>query len=133
MASILVSRMWLCSLVSGTLDSPVTLDVQDALEPKISKVRVAAARLRTCPDVCGCMHPVPYHPTCSTDLNKQSGGDLNKSDLADVQATLDVHWGKHHRTYITNLNGQVEGSDLEGKTLEEVTVASHAALCRCGH
>ncbi len=58
---------------------------------------------------------------------------MNKSDLADVQATLDVHWGKHHRTYITNLNGQVEGSDLEGKTLEEVTVASHAALYRCRH
>ncbi len=37
-----------------------------------------------------------------------------------VQATLDIHWGKHHRTYVTNLNNQVEGSDLAEKTLEEV-------------
>lgn len=37
-----------------------------------------------------------------------------------VQATLDVHWGKHHRTYVTNLNGQVEGTDMESKSLEEV-------------
>ena len=37
-----------------------------------------------------------------------------------VQATLDIHWGKHHRTYVTNLNGQVEGTDMESKSLEEV-------------
>lgn len=36
------------------------------------------------------------------------------------QATLDVHWGKHHRTYVNNLNGQVEGTDMENKSLEEV-------------
>jgi Fe-Mn family superoxide dismutase len=40
------------------------------------------------------------------------------------KATLDVHWGKHHRTYVTNLNGQIEGSDLEGKSLEEVILAT---------
>jgi Fe-Mn family superoxide dismutase len=36
------------------------------------------------------------------------------------KATLDIHWGKHHRTYVTNLNGQVEGTDMESKSLEEV-------------
>jgi superoxide dismutase, Fe-Mn family len=41
-----------------------------------------------------------------------------------LQATLDMHWGKHHRTYVTNLNGQVEGTDMESKSLEEVR-----ALC----
>lgn len=37
-----------------------------------------------------------------------------------VQATLDVHWGKHHRAYVTNLNNQIKGKPLENKTLEEV-------------
>ncbi len=34
--------------------------------------------------------------------------------------TLDFHYGKHHQTYVTNLNKLVAGSDLEGKTLEEL-------------
>ncbi len=37
-----------------------------------------------------------------------------------AQATLDVHWGKHHRAYVTNLNNQIKGKPLENKTLEEV-------------
>jgi superoxide dismutase len=36
------------------------------------------------------------------------------------QGTLDVHWGKHHRAYVTNLNNQIKGKPLENKTLEEV-------------
>ncbi len=42
------------------------------------------------------------------------------------QATLEFHWGKHHRTYVDNLNKQVAGKPLENKTLEEVSDA-HAA------
>mmetsp|Transcript_12468 Transcript_12468/g.37473 ORF Transcript_12468/g.37473 Transcript_12468/m.37473 type:complete len:234 (-) Transcript_12468:3610-4311(-) len=39
--------------------------------------------------------------------------------------TLDIHHGKHHQTYITNLNGQIENnSSLQGKSLEEVMLAS---------
>lgn len=38
--------------------------------------------------------------------------------------TLDIHWGKHHRTYVDNLNKQVAGTDLENKSLEEVVIAS---------
>ena len=36
------------------------------------------------------------------------------------QETLELHHGKHHQTYITNLNKLLEGSDLSSCTLEEV-------------
>jgi Fe-Mn family superoxide dismutase len=28
--------------------------------------------------------------------------------------TLDFHHGKHHQTYVTNLNKLIEGTDLHG-------------------
>jgi len=34
--------------------------------------------------------------------------------------TLDFHYGKHHKTYVDNLNKLITGTDLEGKTLEEI-------------
>jgi superoxide dismutase, Fe-Mn family len=34
--------------------------------------------------------------------------------------TLDFHYGKHHKTYVDNLNKLITGIDLEGKTLEEI-------------
>lgn len=36
------------------------------------------------------------------------------------QATLDVHYGKHHQTYLNNLNGLVAGSALADLSLEQV-------------
>lgn len=42
--------------------------------------------------------------------------------------TLEFHHGKHHNAYVTNLNKLVEGTDLAGKSLEEIikAVAGHA-------
>jgi hypothetical protein len=37
------------------------------------------------------------------------------------QDTLNTHWGKHHRTYVTNLNNQIKDKPLANKTLHEVT------------
>jgi len=34
--------------------------------------------------------------------------------------TLDFHYGKHHKAYVDNLNKLIAGTDLEGKTLEEI-------------
>ena len=34
--------------------------------------------------------------------------------------TISFHYGKHHATYVKNLNGLVEGTPLAEKTLEEV-------------
>ncbi|WP_291318519.1 superoxide dismutase [Desulfonatronospira sp.] len=38
--------------------------------------------------------------------------------------TLEFHYGKHHQTYVTNLNKFISGSDLEGKSLEEIIQAT---------
>jgi Fe-Mn family superoxide dismutase len=35
--------------------------------------------------------------------------------------TLEFHWGKHHQAYVTNLNKQIAGTELEGKSLDELT------------
>jgi Fe-Mn family superoxide dismutase len=42
--------------------------------------------------------------------------------------TLDFHHGKHHNTYITKLNGLVEGTEFEGKTLEEIVCSSSGGV-----
>jgi superoxide dismutase, Fe-Mn family len=34
--------------------------------------------------------------------------------------TMEIHHGKHHAAYTTNLNAAVAGTDLEGKTIEEI-------------
>lgn len=39
--------------------------------------------------------------------------------------TVDLHYGKHHQAYITNLNNLLKGNPLEGKPLEEVVKAAH--------
>jgi len=38
--------------------------------------------------------------------------------------TLGFHYGKHHKTYVDNLNNLVKGTDLEGKSLEDVVKAT---------
>ena len=42
--------------------------------------------------------------------------------------TLDYHYGKHHATYVTKLNGLVEGTDLESKSLEEIVKTSEGGV-----
>ena len=34
--------------------------------------------------------------------------------------TMEIHHGKHHAGYVANLNKAVEGTDLEGKSLEDL-------------
>jgi superoxide dismutase, Fe-Mn family len=40
------------------------------------------------------------------------------------EKTLSFHHGKHHQTYVTTLNKLVEGTELDGKSLEEVILAA---------
>jgi Fe-Mn family superoxide dismutase len=46
--------------------------------------------------------------------------------------TMEIHHGKHHNAYVTNLNKAVEGSDLAGKSLDELmkTISSASAAVR---
>ena len=42
------------------------------------------------------------------------------------QRTLEVHWGKHHRGYVDNLNKQLGKDDrLYGYTMEELIKATY--------
>ena len=38
--------------------------------------------------------------------------------------TLDFHHGKHHQTYVTNLNNLVKNTDMQNSSLEEIVVKS---------
>jgi Fe-Mn family superoxide dismutase len=40
--------------------------------------------------------------------------------------TMEIHHGKHHAGYVAKLNAAVEGTDLEGKTLDELMVNASA-------
>ncbi len=42
--------------------------------------------------------------------------------------TLEFHYGKHHQTYVTKLNGLVAGTEFEGKDLEEVVKTSSGGV-----
>jgi Fe-Mn family superoxide dismutase len=52
-----------------------------------------------------------------------------KDALAPVMSaeTLDYHHGKHHNTYVVNLNNLVKEKGLEGKSLDEIVKASFNA------
>jgi len=40
--------------------------------------------------------------------------------------TLQTHHGKHHKAYVDKTNAAIEGSDLAGKSLEEIVAAAEA-------
>ncbi len=40
--------------------------------------------------------------------------------------TIEYHYGKHHQTYVTNLNNLVPGTEFEGKSLEEIITSAPA-------
>lgn len=64
--------------------------------------------------------------------NKRSDNVMAKFELPELPysfdalephidaRTMEIHHGKHHNGYVTKLNGAVEGTDLEGKSLEEL-------------
>lgn len=40
------------------------------------------------------------------------------------QMTMEIHHGRHHNTYVTNLNNAVAGTANEGKTIEELVASA---------
>ncbi|MBC7755738.1 MAG: superoxide dismutase [Fe] [Bdellovibrio sp.] len=44
------------------------------------------------------------------------------------EETLDFHYGKHHQTYVTNLNNLIKGTEFESLSLEEIIKKSSAGI-----
>ena len=42
--------------------------------------------------------------------------------------TIEYHYGKHHQTYVTNLNNLIKGTAFEGKSLEEIIRSSEGGV-----
>ena len=42
--------------------------------------------------------------------------------------TLEYHYGKHHNSYVVNLNNLVPGTEFEGKSLEEIIKTSSGGI-----
>mgnify|MGYP000863623171 FL=1 len=57
-----------------------------------------------------------------------------KSALAPIMSeeTLDLHHGKHHQTYITNLNNFIKDTDMSKMTLEEIIINSSKDKSKIG-
>ncbi|MFV9473340.1 superoxide dismutase [Fe] [Advenella sp. RU8] len=44
------------------------------------------------------------------------------------QETLEFHYGKHHQTYVTNLNNLIAGTEFENASLEEIIKKSSGGV-----
>ena len=42
--------------------------------------------------------------------------------------TLEFHYGKHHQTYVTNLNNLIKGTEFEPMSLDEIVKKSSAGI-----
>src|SRR5438132_9996451 len=42
--------------------------------------------------------------------------------------TLDFHYGRHHQTYVTNLNNLIKGTEFEGKDLVDIVKSSSGGI-----
>ncbi len=42
--------------------------------------------------------------------------------------TLEFHYGKHHQTYVNNLNALIAGTAWEGRTLEEIVCGAQGGI-----
>ena len=60
--------------------------------------------------------------------------DYAKNALAPIMSeeTLDLHHGKHHQTYITNLNNFINDTDMAGMSLEEIVHNSSKDKSKAG-
>ncbi|MDP1660067.1 MAG: Fe-Mn family superoxide dismutase [Methylotenera sp.] len=44
------------------------------------------------------------------------------------EETFEYHYGKHHQTYVTNLNNLIKGTEFENASLEEIIKKSSAGI-----
>lgn len=48
------------------------------------------------------------------------------------RATMEIHHGKHHQAYVTNLNNAIAGTEMESKSLEDLmkNISKHPVAVR---
>ncbi|MES9844521.1 MAG: Fe-Mn family superoxide dismutase [Candidatus Sedimenticola sp. PURPLELP] len=54
--------------------------------------------------------------------------DMNALEPTISKETLEFHYGKHHQTYVTNLNNLVAGTEFENSSLEEIVMKSSGGI-----
>ena len=54
--------------------------------------------------------------------------DIKALEPVISQETLEFHHGKHHQTYVTNLNNLIPGTEFENMTLEEIVMKSEGGI-----
>ena len=53
---------------------------------------------------------------------------LNALEPVISQETLEFHHGKHHNTYVTNLNNLISGTEFESMSLEDIVKKSSGGI-----
>jgi len=58
--------------------------------------------------------------------------DFNALEPYIDARTMEIHHGKHHATYTNNLNAAIEGTSLDGKSIEDILsqVSKHSPAVR---
>ena len=51
--------------------------------------------------------------------------DMSALEPHISKETMEYHYGKHHQTYVTKLNGLIPGTEFEGKDLETIIKTSN--------
>jgi len=54
--------------------------------------------------------------------------DKNALEPVISAETLDFHYGKHHQTYVTNLNNLIPGTEFENMSLEDIIMKSQGGV-----
>jgi len=54
--------------------------------------------------------------------------EMNALEPHISKETLEYHYGKHHQTYVTNLNNLIAGTEFESASLEEIVRKSSGGL-----
>ena len=54
--------------------------------------------------------------------------EMNALEPTISRETLEYHYGKHHQTYVTNLNNLIPGTEFENATLEAIVMNSSGGI-----
>jgi len=113
-----MGRQWTETLSSGLFcpaDPTVTMAFVCATPAMLAKTAVTARRSSG--------KTVRVAPTMAFELAKPPY-ELDALEPHMSKQTLEFHWGKHHQTYVTNVNTAVGGTEDEKLSMEEIMMKS---------